>query len=76
MVLTVLYPGLGQIYNGQFLKGIGTIGVYATIIMVITMPFDLKMVLGILVIIAAMVDAYRICQKRASGYPVTQSDWF
>jgi serine/threonine protein kinase len=65
-------PGLGQLYNGQVLKGVLSLGL--SIVLLANGPGGAC--LFFMGYIAGAVDAYRIAEKRQKGLPVGPWDFF
>lgn len=65
-------PGIGQLYNGQMLKGFLSIGL--SIVLLANGPGGIC--LCTMGYIAAAIDAYRIADKRRKGLPVGPWDSF
>ncbi|MFL5351981.1 serine/threonine protein kinase [Archangium sp.] len=65
-------PGLGQLYNGQVLKGLLSLGL--SVVMLVNGPGGFC--LCFMGYLAAAVDAYRIADKRRKGLPVGPWDSF
>jgi TM2 domain-containing membrane protein YozV len=67
-VLSLVIPGLGQLYLGQERKGI--------IILVATIVLWCTFIGGPISSLIAIVDAYQIGQKLATGQAVGDMEWF
>ena len=61
LVLSLILPGLGQIYNGQAGKGIGMLILY--IIMCVLFFLLIPLLIAFIIWIWAMVDAYKTAKN-------------
>ncbi|MBE6406057.1 MAG: hypothetical protein E7040_08555 [Lentisphaerae bacterium] len=69
-ILACLIPGLGQIYNGQVVKGI--VIILANIILA-SATFGIS---GIVILILAVIDAGNIAKKLNEGRTVGEWEFF
>jgi TM2 domain-containing membrane protein YozV len=67
-VLSLVIPGLGQLYLGQERKGI--------VILAATIALWCTFIGGPIASIIAVVDAYQIGKKLAAGQVVGDMEWF
>lgn len=67
-VASLLVPGLGQILNGKYLRGGVLMGAwFLTSVVVMVAAIFLVVIVHIVFVATAAVDAYRIAKSSASG---------
>jgi hypothetical protein len=72
-ILSFLFPGVGQLLNGQVGKGMLLILAAFVAVSLMRLPaFGLELLI-VRVLIA--LDAYRIGEKRRNGQKVGEGDW-
>jgi TM2 domain-containing membrane protein YozV len=72
VILGVIFPGVGQMYNGQFLKGFVYVLIFASLIWGAS---EVGEFFGILIpfwILYMAIDAYRTAKARQLGQPVPE----
>lgn len=72
VILGVIFPGVGQMYNGQFLKGFVYVLIFASLIWGAS---EVGEFFGILIpfwILYMAIDAYRTAKARQFGQPVPE----
>ena len=88
-ILGLTMPGMGQIYNGELIKGISCFGIFLVLFVsgfrwTVLLP-DKLLILGVLITITAtlavylvaVVDAYRKAQKPGVHYqPTAYNRWY
>lgn len=73
IILSLLLPGLGQIYNKQTNKGLVVLGLF---FLGLCLLFCTYGTLNIIIWLAALVDSIIIAGKLNRGQPVMQNEWF
>jgi TM2 domain-containing membrane protein YozV len=63
MLLSLLWPGLGQVYNGQVRKGTLLALLYAMSILLIIFASPLGFVMTAVLLVYGIVNAYRVAER-------------